>query len=282
MNKCEYCNNVFKSLKTLNQHKRLAKFCLVKQKKQLICEHCNNISYSDKDFEYHQNHCIIFLKSKNQELEEKIKELNDENKDIVYYQTETEFYRKQVTEKENQLVEKDNQIKHLQDQIVSITKTAVSKPTTTNNNNINNKILNMSILNLDNENIKSIINDKYNLDVISEGQKGVAKFAANFLLKNSDGNLNYVCTDTSRKIFKYKNNDGDLEKDINAQRLTNMLTDNGIFNATSQISKDHWTNEDGSIDNDKFSTLFCKTAEINLLKEDNTIFKNELVSQTTI
>ena len=275
MNKCEYCNNVFKSLKTLNQHKRLAKFCLIKQKKQLICEYCNNASFSQNDLENHQNICITFLKSK-------IKELENENKDIVYYQTETEFYRKQVTEKEKQLIEKDNQIKHLQEQIVSITKTAVSKPTTTNNTNINNKILNMSILNLDNENIKSIINDKYNLDVISEGQKGVAKFAANFLLKDSDGNLNYICTDPSRKIFKYKNNDGELEKDINAQKLTNILTDNGIFNTTSQITKNHWTNEDGSIDNDKFSTLFCKSAEINLLKEDNTIFKNELVSQTTI
>ena len=275
MNKCEYCNNVFKSLKTLNQHKRLAKFCLIKQKKQFICEYCNDISYSDKDFEYHQNHCIIFIKSKNQELEEKIKELQEENKDIVYFQNKIEFCEKQ-------LIEKDNQIKHLQEQIVSITKTAVSKPTTTNNNNINNKTLNMSVLNLDSENVKNIINNNYNLDVISEGQKGVAKFATNFLLKDSDGNLNYVCTDPSRKIFKYKNNDGDLEKDINAQRLTNILTDNGIFNTTSQITKDHWTNDDGSIDDDKFSKLFSKTLEINSLKEDNTIFKNELIAQTTI
>jgi len=282
MNKCEYCNNVFKSLKTLNQHKRLAKFCLIKQKKQLICDYCNDISYSDKDFEYHQNNCIIFLKSKNQELEEKIKELQEENKDIIYYQNETEFYKKQLTEKNEQLVEKDNQIKHLQDQIVSITKTAVSKPTTTNNNNINNKILNMSVLNLDSENVKNIINDKYNLDVIYEGQKGVAKFATNFLLKDSDGNLNYVCTDPSRKIFKYKNHDGELEKDINAQKLTNILSDNGIFYTTSQITKDHWTNDDGSIDDDKFSKLFSKTLEINSLSEDNTIFKNELIAQTSI
>ena len=278
MNKCEYCNNVFKSLKTLNQHKRLAKFCLVKQNKNFICEYCNNISYSQNDYENHQNHCVVFLKSK-------IKELQDENKDIVYFQNKIEFCEKQLTEKENyyekQLIEKDIQIKHLQDQIVSITKTAVSKPTTTNNN-INNKILNMSVLNLDNDNVKSIINDKYNLDVISEGQKGVAKFATNFLLKDSDGNLNYVCTDPSRKIFKYKNDAGELEKDINAQKLTNILTDNGIFNTTSQITSDHWTNDDGSIDDDKFSKLFSKTLEINSLKDDNTIFKNELIAQTTI
>ena len=60
MNKCEYCKNEFKTAKILNHHQKTAKFCLTKQKKQLICEHCNNISYSDKDFEYHQNHCIVF------------------------------------------------------------------------------------------------------------------------------------------------------------------------------------------------------------------------------
>jgi hypothetical protein len=224
---------------------------LLKQKKQIVCDYCNFVSYSDKDFDYHQNNCIVFLKSKNQNLEEKIKELQDENKDIAYFQNKIEFCEKQFFDKENyyekQLIEKDNQIKHLQEQIVSITKTAVSKPTTTtNNNNINNKILNMSVLNLDSENIKNVINNKYNLDVISEGQKGVAKFATNFLLKDSDGNLNYVCTDPSRKIFKYKNNAGELEKDINAQRLTDILTDNGIFNTTSQITTEHWTNDDGS------------------------------------
>ena len=277
--KCEFCNNMFVNDNSLKNHQRITKYCLIKQKKQLVCKYCNFLSYSDKDFDYHQNNCIVFLKSKNQELQ-------DENKDIVYFQNKIEFCEKQLVDKENyyekQLIEKDNQIKHLQEQIVSITKTAVSKPTTTNNNNINNKILNMSVLNLDNENIKSIINDKYNLDVISEGQKGVAKFATNFLLKDSDGNLNYVCTDASRKIFKYKNNAGELEKDMNAQRLTDILTDNGIFKTTSQITTDHWTNDDGSIDDDKFSKLFSKTLEINSLKDDNTIFKNELIAQTSI
>jgi len=140
----------------------------------------------------------------------------------------------------------------------------------------------MSVLNLDGENIKSIINNKYNLDVISDGQKGIAKFATNFLLKDSDGNLNYVCTDPSRKIFKYKNHDGEVEKDINAQKLTDILTDNGILSTTARISSGHWTNEDGTVDNDKVSNLINKVFEINSLKEDNTIFKNELIAQTSI
>ena len=140
----------------------------------------------------------------------------------------------------------------------------------------------MSIINLENSNVENIINDKFNLDMISEGQKGVAKFAANYLLKDTDNNLNYVCTDSSRKIFKYKNDTGDIEKDINAQKLTNILTDNGLIKKTIKISTDYWTDEDGTIDNDKFINLFSKTAEIRMIQEDNTIFKNELVNQTTV
>jgi hypothetical protein len=260
----------------MNHHKKTAKFCLLKQNKKLCCEYCDTITFSQNDLENHQNNCINFLKIK-------LKELQDENKDILYYQNEIENYKKQLDDKDNQIAEKNDQLKFLQEQIISISKTAVSKPTTTNTiNNNNNKIMNMNVLNLDNENIKNLINDKYNLEVISEGQKGIAKFAANFLLKDSDGNLNYVCTDPSRKIFKYKNNSGEIEKDVNAQKLTNILTDNGILNTTTQLTKEHWTNDDGTIDSDKFSTLFSKTLEINSIKDDNTIFKNELIAHTAI
>ena len=71
-NRCEYCNNVFKTLKILNYHQKTAKFCLIKQNKRIICNYCNNISYSDKDFEYHQNNCITFLKNEIKELKNEI------------------------------------------------------------------------------------------------------------------------------------------------------------------------------------------------------------------
>jgi hypothetical protein len=49
--KCEFCNNMFVNDNSLKNHQRITKYCLIKQKRELICEHCNNISYSDKDFE---------------------------------------------------------------------------------------------------------------------------------------------------------------------------------------------------------------------------------------
>jgi hypothetical protein len=140
----------------------------------------------------------------------------------------------------------------------------------------------MSVLNFNDNNVKHIIDNKYNADVIAGGQKAVAKFATNYLLTDSDGNLNYVCTDVSRKIFKFKNDLGELEKDVNAKKLTNILSENGLFEKTSNISQQFWTNEDGSIDQDKFLSIIEKASEIKNIKEDNTIFKNELANMTSM
>jgi hypothetical protein len=224
---------------------------------------------------------------KNNKLyEEKIKELEDENRDIIYFQSENDNLKQKIIDiekdKKEQIKSLQEQVKSLQEQIISITKTAVAKPTTTNNTTINNRILNMSVLNFNNDNVKDIIDDKYNTDIIANGQKGIAKFATNYLLTDQDGNLNYICTDVSRKIFKFKNDLGELEKDVNAKKLTNILSQNGLIEKTSNLSQRFWTNEDGSIDQDKFLSIIEKTSEIKNIKEDNTIFKNELANMTSI
>ena len=297
---CQYCNNEFINLISLRSHQKKSKYCLKLQNKEFICNGCNKIFHIYNDLDIHKNNCVDNLKQKiillethnksledenrdNKSLEEKIRELEDENKDIQYYQNKIEFYEKQFTDKDILLIEKDNQIKHLQEQIISVTKVAVAKPTTTTNNTtINNRILNMSVLNFNDNNVKHVIDDKYNADVIAGGQKAVAKFATNYLLTDSDGNLNYVCTDVSRKIFKFKNGLGELEKDVNAKKLTNILSENGLFEKTTNLSQQFWTNEDGTIDQDKFLSIIEKASEIKNIKEDNTIFKNELANMTSV
>ena len=295
---CQYCNNSFINEKSLNAHQKKAKYCLEKQQKvKEIIEYncikeCNKKFFSYIELEIHQNICINYLKKS-------IKDLTEENKmsedNVIYFQNESNQLKQQLIEKDKfikqQLIEKDDQIKSqreqikkIQEQILSITKSAVMKSTTTTNNNtINNKILNMSTLNFnDNSSIQTLLEDKYNTDIISEGQKGVDKFAATYILKDINGNLNYICTDPSRKIFKFKNELGELEKDINAQKLTNLLTDNGILKITTQLAQSYWTNEDGTIDEDKLSSMISKASEINFMKDDNTVFKNELASMTSI
>ena len=271
---CEFCCSHFSTTRSLQHHQKNAKYCLEKQKDinilkikltKKIKELEEENKMSEDNVQYFQNEMNTF-KQINKILEEQIKLLKEENKSYL-----------------EQFKSSQEQVKTLQEQILSITKTAVMKSTTTNNNTtINNKILNMTTLNFKDSDIKDLIDDKYSIDVISEGQKGVARFAYNYILKDINGNLTYLCTDSSRKIFKFKNVTGELEKDINAQKLTNLLTENGILKATTKLAQNYWTNEDGTIDDEKLSNMISKASEIHFMKDDNTVFKNELATMTCI
>ena len=270
---CEYCNNEFKTDKSLYNHQKRTKYCLEKQNKYIIC--CCEKSFSNDNYIIHILNCVKYLQNK-------IKELEDENRDIIYFQNENDNLKQKIIDIEKDKNSLHEQIKSLQDEILNINKTAMMKPSTTNNTTINNKILNMSVLNFNENNVKDVIDNKYNTDIIAGGQKGIAKFATNYLLKDDEGNLNYICTDVSRKIFKFKNELGELEKDVNAKKLTNILSENGLIEKTSNLSQQFWTNEDGTIDQDKFLSIIEKASEIKNLKEDNTIFKNELANMTSV
>ena len=117
---------------------------------------------------------------------------------------------------------------------------------------------------------------------VLDGQKGVAKFAYDNMLKDKNGDLNYYCTDASTSSFKFRNHDGNIHKDINALKLTDKLVEAGINTQSSNLASKIWTNDDGTINTDKFLYGLGKIQEILNLKNDNCIFKNQLASLTSI
>ena len=269
---CEYCNNTFKTEKSLYNHKRKSKYCLEKQNKCISCYGCEKLFINDNEYEIHILNCIKFLYKK-------IKELEEENRDINYYQNQVENLKQKIIDIEKNL---QNQIKDLQEQNKLLQDKLISKPTTTNNTTINNRFVNISVINLNDDKIADMIENNYDIDVVSEGQKGVANFAKKYLLTDENGNLNYICTDRSRKIFKFKNSSGIIEKDTNAEKLTNKIIENGLINKTSNISEQYWKNEDDTIDGDKLESIALKKLEINNMKFNNSVFKNELANITSV
>jgi len=279
---CEYCLSIFSNEKSMIHHQRKAKYCLQKQNKLYLCNDCN-INFNDSiKYNDHISNCPTKLKNIIKKNEDEFKII------IIKYEEELKeikckniILKKELEKKifENNLL--SQQTEKSQEQLYNLSKEAINKPTTTNNNN-NNKIINMPVFNIDSNELKNILSANYNINVISEGQKGVAKFAYDFILKDANGVIKYICTDSSRKIFKFKNELGELEKDINAQKLTNILTENGINEITTQISQQFWTKEDGTIDSDKLMSIIGKASEIKSLKTDNTIFKNELATMTSV
>ena len=92
--------------------------------------------------------------------------------------------------------------------------------------------------------IKKIIDEDYNNIYALNGQKGVARFLVDKFLTDENGNLKYVCTDPSRHIFKFKNDKGEIKKDVEAKKLTNYIIDGGIRQKINEVLKDDDVNFD--------------------------------------
>ena len=203
-------------------------------------------------------------------LEVELKKLNDKNN--LLEKEMTEINKKNYCLSEvNKLLNSDHKC------IQEIAK----QPKNINNNN---KTLNLiNSLNLsDTEQIKDLIDNNYNLDYIFSGQKGCAKFALENIIKDEDGNLKYICSDPSRFVYKFKDENGNIQKDLDAKKLTNLLVESGIKTKVSDLANKWWTDENGKTNIDKFELLLDKTESIRYLSEDNTEFKKELASMTTI
>ena len=268
MNKCLYCEKSFSTKSNLINHQKTAKFCLDKREseyKEYICI-CEKIFTTKINLERHVKSC-------------KISNTISRNEENIKLKNENKIYLKQ-------LEDKDKHIKELEDKLTSIALAGVTKSTTTNNNinNNNNKILNISSLDInDIEKIKNILDTKFDHNYIIDGQKGVAQFLVDHYLKDDEGKLKYVCTDPSRQIFKYKDDLGDIQKDVKAKKLTKTLIDGGLKEKNNDISESWWTKDDGKTNTDRFTVLQPKTSEIsNLSISENTLFANELSSLTTI
>jgi hypothetical protein len=282
---CEFCNKKLSTVGNLNYHIKNNKNCLEIQKNHnqnvlvslISCDFCDK-TFSSKTLKVHLTTC----KNKKDELLKEKDELLKEKDELL-------------KEKDELLKEKDDIIEELKNRILKLetendiykndhdfVKNLAAQPKTTTNTNNNNKIRVMNNFFDNPEKVKQLVNDKLTQNHICDGQKGVAQFAYDILLRDEDGNINYFCTDPSRSIFKFQNADGETEKDIKAMKLTNMLIDAGLKHKAGIIAPTLWTKKDGTVDSDKFQIFSPSTNEIILMQSDNSVFRNELACLTSV
>ena len=285
---CEYCKKQFASTSSLNNHKKKALYCLKIQKEQGVniekelnkniiseynCNLCNKKFKSKINLKHHlENLCT----NNSLQINDIIKKLKEEvkSRDILI---------DQINASNNALKEMNNFLKGMN----SVLKTdhdcvhdIAKQPKNINNNKILNILSPMDFTNK--EIIKNKIEDSYKLDYIFSGQKGIAKFAFDHLLKDEEGNLKYICTDPSRQIFKYKDETGEVRKDVEAKKLTNFLVEGGIKDKACDIMNEWWTEETGITNTDKFELLVDKAESLRVIDSDNNEFKKELATMTTV
>ena len=241
---CEYCNKTFSTKSNLKYHMKTAKYCLEIQKrnnnlddiqsKSFDCIYCKKEFSTNQRLLKHSSFCIErykkLLETKDKEYEEKL-ELKDKELCEAY---------NRIQELENQIktvrLEVENEmIKERNDRLESTVEEIAKQP----KNQINNKILITTALDLSTEKISSMINGTFSHEHLSMGQKGVARFAYDNMLKDDEGKLKYICTDPSRQIFQYKNEEGKIQKDVRAAKLTKALFDADIKGLSHKIAWDN-------------------------------------------
>ncbi len=288
---CQFCHKTFSSKSTVTYHQKTAKYCLQIQgkdraEKEYKCE-CGKILTSKHNHEVHTKICtvrekIIYLEKRNKDLEIMNEELKDLNKDL--HQKNKEF--------EKLLIEKDNIICTLRGSIdvykedhstlLDIAKQPKNNNTTTTTTTNHTKVLNIKAP-FDFEDKTKLENalSNYNLEYFLDGQKGLARFLADTLLRDEENNYKYLCTDLGRAVFKYKDHFGNIQKDYEAKRLTNYLVEGGIKEKATDISEE-WIGKDPRIDKNKVEIALEKNSEVNAIDKNNQIFKKELASIVAI
>ena len=107
---------------------------------------------------------------------------------------------------------------------------AVDRPTTsTNTNTVNNHIRNnfsdkYFVDTIKPEDIKKVCINYLTEQVFFEGQKGIAQLCTEHIIKTKDNKALLVCTDTSRKKFKYLDEHRNLNEDHEARIFTEKVS----------------------------------------------------------
>jgi hypothetical protein len=230
---CEHCKNTFSTKTSLNSHQRTAKYCLNLRNIKDVKFNCKKCG---KKFnrEYHLLRHIDSCKNNIlPDIEEKILRVEKERDEVKVI----------LKEKERQLKEKDKQIQELQDKLENLAKTAINRPTTMNNTNSNttntNNIMNLAPLDMNvlTEKLKTVINENMTEQHLLEGQEGIAKLIASCFTME-DGKKLITCTDTSRGIWKSKDKNGNILKDVKANNIAKTVQPLAVSKADVLIDLD--------------------------------------------
>ena len=124
--------------------------------------------------------------------------------------------------------------------------------------------------------VQLAIQNGFSDEYMVQGQKGVARFAVENILKDEQGKLKYICTDAARQIFQYKNKDGSMQKDVRATKLTKALLEGELKSTTHKMACDKM--KDGTAE--EFNLYTDQYYEIKELETDNSNFSKELTSLT--
>jgi hypothetical protein len=227
---CQYCNQILKTPSSLKQHQLTAKYCLSKQNKEPIKEYYCNACNTGFTLKYSLQKHLQICKSNTPEIHEISQELDVVKKELELSLIREKEKDKIISDRDFLIADQKTVIKELrteykrhmemqnkdlQDRMQSMAEKAIDKPSTLNQNTINQVINNL--LPITTEHLNNQV-QYLTIDHVKNGAVGYAKYALEHPLKDR-----LVCTDTSRKKGKYKDSDGNIVSDPEMSSITKKL-----------------------------------------------------------
>jgi hypothetical protein len=234
----------------MNTHKLTAKYCLSIQNPRRLnnentCEFCSK-SFSTK--KYLHTHKIICKGKKDLD----ITSLVHENEKLTIRNAELEAINK-VLLRSQACVEE------------------IAKQPKMTTNKTTNKVSILTPLDLSTDRLKELVEANFTSSHLLEGQKGVARFTIEHVIRNEEGNLQYICTDPARHTFRFKEGDTEI-KDIRGKRLSTAL-------APPVIDKSGRLGIEAIRANPELFAVYSDTlTKIKDMKGDDAEFRGELAS----
>ena len=302
--KCEYCDKILSTKHSLIYHldicdkriERIEKEKINKEKEKINKE----IEKMNKEIEKLKEQLESKDKQLKEQVESKDKELKEKDKLLIKIKTQNENYEKQEENYKEQIQKQEEnykeqiqkqeenykeQIKDLQDKLENLASKAIERPTSVISNTTTNNSLNIATsMDFDNiEYIRNLIENNLTINHVVDGQKGVANFVRETMLLDDNGTPKYICTDPSRHIFKYKDTNGEIKKDVEAKKLTGSLIKGGLRKQTAIIGNE-WVESGENSNNyvDKLEIMIEFQQNIHKIEDNNTDFRKELAAITTI
>jgi hypothetical protein len=210
---CEYCNQILKTASSLKQHQKTAKYCLSKQDKKLsndhICVACGKKFTRKSSLDDHIQIC------KENTLEKEIIRQYERREKEIIGQYEKKLAEKDIVIKQFQ-DDQRKQINDLNDRIQSMAEKAIAKPSTLNQTNTTNQIIN-NMMPITDAHLQEHIHN-LNPVHVQNGASGYAKYALEYPLKDM-----ILCTDFQRRSCKYKDENGNVVSDPEMTKITKRL-----------------------------------------------------------
>jgi hypothetical protein len=192
-----------------------------------------------------------------QQHEQQIQDIKDEYEDQIHdLETQIHNLKNQIDILRDQLVFEQDKVEKYHNQIFEIAKQPNQVTNHTNSQTTNNRILNITnhLIPIEtDEEIQKMIDNQYTRDIFLGGSDSLKDMTVSILKDQETGKYRTVCSDASRSVFYYLDNENNLIKDIGMKNIHKKIQ-KPLFAATSLHYKE--IDRDGSIDDDKLCEIF--------------------------